>query len=144
MKTHLGRLLHRSGTLALVLGSGLVIMGLSQCRMMNDPVTGVDVRNNGVYGDDKDDDDDRDEKGRGVSACEHQCQREYRQCRRAENRRHEEAKDACRKIKDTSERRMCRKAEERLHRAEVRECRAERRQCKRECRYREGSGKGGR
>lgn len=135
MKSHPGNPLPRprTPTLLLVIFSMSAVLGLTQCKMIQDPVTTVDVRTNPTF--------DRSKR----SACEHQCERDYRRCRRAEHRRHEQAVRDCREFKKGSdERRACLRAEEARHEEELDDCRAAKRQCKRDCRYREGSGKGGR
>ena len=101
---------------------GLAAVGLSQCRMVDDTVTGVDLSANS-----------------GLSArsdCVHQCNEKYKACRRAEDARHKAAKAAC---SDNA----CKKAEDRLHQANHKECVRQMQLCKRNC-YNEGSGNAGR
>lgn len=107
------------------------VLGLSHCKAIHDPITGVDARDNTMFNDKR-------------SACEHRCEKQYKQCRRQENGRHERALDACGDLKDRDERRACKEAEKREHKRAVSECKAAQRRCKRECRYREGAGLGGR
>src|SRR6185436_13688146 len=66
--------------LAAVLGFAAV--GLTQCRMVNDTVTGVDLSN---------------ASGRlsAKSACKKQCNEKFKACKRAEEARHKAAKKAC-------------------------------------------------
>ena len=134
METHPRHPHHRSRFVTLWLALALVLaaLGLSQCRGIQDPVTGVDVRDNATFG-----------RGHGRSECEHQCADEFRKCKRTERHRHENALRKCRKLKD-DEREKCREAEAKRHEDEVSACRAERKACKADCRYNEGGGKGGR
>lgn len=102
---------------------GLSVVGLSQCRLVDDTVTGVELQANS-----------------GVSArsdCVHQCNEKYKACKRAEEARHKAAKRACNSEK------VCRKAEERLHKENKAACKQAMKDCKRNC-YNEGAGIGGR
>ncbi len=102
---------------------GLSVVGLSQCRLVDDTVTGVELQANS-----------------GVSArsdCVHQCNEKYKACKRAEEARHKAAKRACNSEK------VCRKAEERLHKENKAACKEAMKDCKRNC-YNEGAGIGGR
>jgi hypothetical protein len=133
MDMHPGRSFHRPRTVTLALGVALVaaVLGLSQCRLADQPITGVDTRENTTFGDKH-------------SKCEHQCNNAYKSCKRAEHKRHEAAEKACDGLKDRGERKSCRRAEEDRHDKEIDACKAAKKQCKRDCNYREGSGKGGR
>ena len=102
---------------------GLSVVGLSQCRLVDDTVTGVELQANS-----------------GVSArsdCVHQCNEKYKACKRAEEARHKAAKRACNSEK------VCKKAEERLHKENKAACKDAMKDCKRNC-YNEGAGIGGR
>ena len=102
---------------------GLSVVGLSQCRLVDDTVTGVELQANS-----------------GVSArsdCVHQCNEKYKACKRAEEARHKAAKRACNSEK------VCKKAEERLHKENKAACKQAMKDCKRNC-YNEGAGIGGR
>ena len=102
---------------------GLSVVGLSQCRLVDDTVTGVELQANS-----------------GVSArsdCVHQCNDKYKACKRAEYARHKAAKRACNSEK------VCKKAEERLHKENKAACKDAMKDCKRNC-YNEGAGIGGR
>ena len=133
MDMHSGRSLHRPRAVTLALGVTLVaaILGLSQCRLADQPTTGLDTRSNALYG------------GKH-SKCEHQCIHEYKDCKRAEHRRHELAEEDCDRLKSKSDRRECREADEERHDQAIVACKAAKKTCKRNCDYREGSGKGGR
>jgi hypothetical protein len=141
MKLHLAKWIHRPHMVRLGVATALVVgvVGLTQCRMVDRNVTGVDVRGNATYGDDKDD------RSR-TSRCERNCERRYKDCRRAEDRRYDDAKDACKKLEkgEKGDRDECRREARRIHEQNVRECKAEKRACKRDCRYQEGAGSGGR
>ena len=102
---------------------GLSVVGLSQCRMVNDTVTGVDLSaNSGVN---------------ARSDCVHQCNDKYKACKRAEDARHKNAQRACGSDK------ACKKAEQRLHKDNQLGCVRAMQDCKRNC-YNEGAGIGGR
>jgi hypothetical protein len=126
-------LFHRPRTVTVALAATLVmaVLGLSRCKMVDQTVTGVDARETTRL-DDKE------------SACEHQCSRDYKECKRDERRRHHDAEERCEDLKDRSERKQCEKAEDALHDQKKDECKIAKKQCKRECRYHEGSGIGGR
>lgn len=133
MDMHPVRSFHRPRAVTFVLGAALVaaVLGLSQCRLADQPVMGVDARANAVYG------------GKH-SKCEHQCEQAYKDCKRAEHRRHELAEKRCDKLKHKADRKNCRKADEERHDKAVAACKDAKKTCKRNCDYREGSGKGGR
>ena len=102
---------------------GLTVVGLSQCRMVDDTVTGVDLQAN-----------------QGVSArsdCVHSCNDAFKACKRADDARHKAAARACGSDK------ACKKAEQRLHKENHLACVRAMQECKRNC-YNEGSGAGGR
>src|SRR5437870_13741275 len=56
---------------------GLAAVGLTQCRMVNDTVTGIDLSANSGLN--------------ARSNCVHQCNEKYKACRRAEDARHKAA-----------------------------------------------------
>ena len=102
---------------------GLSVVGLSQCRLVDDTVTGVELQANS-----------------GVSArsdCVHQCNEKYKACKRAEDARHKAAQRACHSDK------ACKKAEKLLNKANKVACKEAMKDCKRNC-YNEGAGIGGR
>ena len=102
---------------------GLAAVGLSQCRMVNDNVTGVDLRSgNGQLS--------------ARSACVKQCNEKFKACKRNEEARHKAAKKAC--GSDSA----CRKAEERTHHDNLKACEAAKNLCKKSC-YNEGAGNAG-
>ena len=102
---------------------GLSVVGLSQCRLVDDTVTGVDLSaNSGVN---------------ARSQCVHQCNEKFKACKRAEDARHKAAQRACGSDK------ACKKAEQRLHKQNKLACVRAMQLCKRNC-YNEGAGVGGR
>jgi hypothetical protein len=103
---------------------GLSAVGLTQCRMVDDTVTGVDVRSNTGF-------------NSGRSKCVHQCNEKYKACKRAEDARHKAAVRAC---PDQA----CKKAENKLHQNLHKQCVRDMQLCKKNCRYREGAGSAGR
>ena len=109
--------------LALAAFLGLTVVGLTQCRMVNDNVTGVDLK-----------------AATGTSArsdCVRQCNEKRKACMRSEDARHKAAKRACGSDK------ACKKAEDRLHKDNHKECVRQSQLCKRGC-YNEGAGTAGR
>ena len=111
---------------------GLSVVGLTQCRMVDDTVTGVDVRSNS------------DLHGRGRSQCVHRCNDQFKKCIKDETARHKAADRACRKIKNTPSRKACQKAELKKHFANLKLCVLQKLICKKNCNYREGAGSAGR
>ena len=104
---------------------GLAVVGLTQCRLVDDTVTGVDLQSN-----------------TGMNArsdCVHQCNEKFKACRRAEEARHKAAKRACQSIADNNGRKACLKAEQALNHANHKACVEQMQFCKRHC-YSEGAG----
>ena len=115
---------------------GLSVVGLSQCRLVDDTVTGVDLQANSGTN--------------ARSDCVHQCNDQYKACKRAEYARHKAALRACGSGDDDNATngggggsKACRKAEQRLHKANKAACKDANKLCKRNC-YNEGAGIGGR
>jgi len=105
---------------------GLAAVGLSQCRLVNDNVTGVDLRSgNGTLS--------------AKSACVKACNEQFKQCKRDEETRHKAAKKACGSGSQGS---ACKKAEEQLHKDNLKACENAKKQCKKSC-YNEGAGNAG-
>ncbi len=102
---------------------GLAAVGITQCRMVNDNVTGVDLRAGaGTLS--------------GRSSCVHRCNDAFKACLRAEESRYKAAKRAC------GSNNACKKAEQRLHRDNIKACTNAKFQCKKSC-YNEGAGNSG-
>ena len=116
-------------TSALSAALGFVVLGLSQCRGMDDPM-GVSRSNSAT--------------SNGISDCVQRCNDVFKQCRDKENARHSQAVKQCNQIKDPVQREACLAAEETLHEQNIATCAAAMNLCKERCRYREGSGSGGR
>jgi len=110
-------------TFALMLTLGLSAIGLTQCTMMENTVTGVDVVSGAGFN--------------SRSSCEHRCNDNFKDGRRQEEKRHRAAMAACRND------RQCKKNEESLHQANMKRLEQEKKACKRSC-YNEGSGTAGR
>jgi hypothetical protein len=102
---------------------GLSVVSLSQCRMVNDSVTGVDIRANS-----------------GTSArsdCVRACNEARKNCMKSEDARHKAAQRAC------GADHACKKVEQRLHQDNLKACVSQSQLCKRGC-YNEGAGSAGR
>jgi len=110
---------------------GLSALGLTQCRMVDDTVTGVDVRSNDTF---------KGGHGRshGRSRCVHRCNEAYKQCKRAEDARYKKA------LRDCGWNYQCRKNEKKKHNDALKNCVREMQRCKKNCRYHEGAGTAGR
>lgn len=117
--------------MALVATLGFSAIGLTQCRMVDNNVTGVDV-DNAYHG------------NRGRSACVHRCEDAYKLCNRREDSRYCKAVSACDRLRKTADRKACKEAEKRKHDQNQRECVRLKEKCKKDCAYQEGNGHGGR
>ena len=108
---------------------GLSAVGLTQCRLVDDTVTGVDLNSNSTTF-----------KGHSSrrSRCVHQCNEKYKRCLKAEEALHKANKKACHKNS------ACKKNEEKRHNNAVKACIRQMQLCKKGCRYREGAGSAGR
>jgi hypothetical protein len=102
---------------------GLSAVSLTQCRMVNDTVTGVDLKANATAS--------------AKSNCVRQCNEKRKACQKAEDARHKEAKKAC--LSDKA----CKKAEDALHKDNKKACDQQKQLCKKGC-YNEGAGSAGR
>jgi hypothetical protein len=129
---------------------GLAVVGLSQCRLVDDSVTGVDLQ--------------AESSVHGRNSCVHICIKEYKACLRAEKARHKAALKACGGDDDDDgrgsgsgygrsgrsggghhgdgDRDRCRKEENLRHKVELLECFKAFKDCKANC-YNEGAGSGG-
>lgn len=102
---------------------GLSVVGLSQCRLVDDTVTGTDVQaNSGVN---------------ARSDCVHRCNNQYKACRRGQAASDKAALRACGQDK------ACKKAVKRASKGNHLACVRAMQFCKRNC-YNEGAGIGGR
>lgn len=109
---------------------GLSALGLSQCRLMNDTVTGVNLKSNGSYSTSRD-------------RCEKDCNKEFKDCLKTEDRLNKSRLRECNELSEP-QRSACRRAESTRHRTAEKACSERKKTCKRACSYREGSGDGGR
>ena len=109
---------------------GLSALGLSQCRLMDDTVTGVNLKSNGSYS-----------TSRGE--CDKDCNEEFKDCRKAEDQLTKGRLRACDSLSEP-QRSACRSAEVTRHTAADKACSERKKACKKACSYREGSGDGGR
>jgi hypothetical protein len=114
--------LHRRLGLALV--ACLAIVGLSQCRFVNDSITGVDLKNNST-------------SLSARSECMDRCNDTFKTALEAEIERYNTAIRTCGNDKD------CRDAERALHAAILDQLHLEKKNCKDSC-YNEGGGQAGR
>ena len=112
---------------------GLAAVGLSQCRMVDDTVTGVDVTSTTSF-----------KGGHGRSRCVQQCNDAYKHCLKAEDSRHKAANKDCLKQHHSSDRKACQKAENSLHKQKQKDCVRQLQLCKKGCNYHEGAGSAGR
>jgi hypothetical protein len=106
---------------------GLTAVGLTQCRLVNDTVTGLDIRPQSFE---------------SKRDCERRCEDEWKAARDREEERHKDAIRACEKIKVSTDRKACKKAEDAVHKARQDRIGDAKRACKNRC-YNEGGGKGG-
>lgn len=106
--------------LAAVLGFALV--GLSQCRFVDDSITGLDLKSASSLS--------------AKSDCVRSCNEFYKEAMKAEKERHKVAKDACGRDK------KCKDAEEDLHKANKSQIKDAKKFCKGGC-YNEGGGTAG-
>jgi len=111
--------------LALAAVLGLAVVGLTQCRMVDDTVTGTDLRSN------------TGEHAR--SDCVRQCNERYKFCKRAEEALHKANKKACSDLPTSSARKLCKKEEHKRHNDAHKACVAAKKACKSGC-YNEGGG----
>jgi hypothetical protein len=107
---------------------GLSAVGLTQCRMVDDTVTGVDMNSSSTFN--------------ARSACVHQCNAKYKACKKSEEALYKQNRKQCEKLPH-ADRAACLKAEKARHKAAQKECTQQMQKCKRNC-YREGAGSAGR
>jgi hypothetical protein len=109
---------------------GLSAVGLTQCRMVDDTVTGVDLKSNSAF-------------SSGKSACKKACNEEFKQCQKAEEALHKINKKACDQL-PKPQKDECKKAESIRHKDAKKACSERKKDCKRACNYSEGAGSAGR
>jgi len=107
---------------------GLSAVGLTQCRLVDDTVTGVDLSSSSTF------------KGHhdGRSRCVQQCNERYKQCKKAEDAVHKHNIKAC------GHSSSCKKNEEKRHANAIKDCVRQWQLCVKGCRYREAAGSAGR
>lgn len=127
------RAFRRSPSTYLLAVLAVSMLALTQCRMAQNNVTGVNLGSEVAM-----------HSNRGNDRCIRQCNDRYFDCRRAEDRKHREALRQCEHKSGPWRRHECRRDEERRHDAAKDRCRLEMQRCKRDCRYHEGGGNGGR
>jgi hypothetical protein len=111
---------------ALAAVMGLALVGLTQCRLVNDTVTGVDLNSSAT----------------GLNArsdCVRHCNEKYKVCKRAEEALHKANKKSCDLIADSNDRKACKKAEQVRHHDAHKQCVSAKKACKAGC-YNEGAG----
>ena len=116
---------------ALAAALGLTAVTLTQCRLLDDSVTGVDARTVSGF-------------NSGRSKCVHQCNEKFKACREKEDALHRANQRKCETFTNSVQREGCMRSEETRHTAVHEACVREMQRCKKDCVYREGSGGGGR
>jgi len=111
--------------LTVILGASA--LGLTQCRLVDNTVSGIDLTDQSFNARDR---------------CEKKCQDKYQDARCAEDRRHKAALCLCDR-KRGKDRDACRKAEDKVHAAALKKIEEAKKTCKNGC-YNEGGGHGGR
>jgi hypothetical protein len=119
---------HRRGPYLAMLVAllALVTVALTQCRLVDHNVTGLNLRSESL-------DDHID--------CMHRCDEQAKEARKIEERRHREALKECTRLDDGA-RTDCLKLEHQLHKRNQQEIQRAKRACKNSC-YNEGGGAGG-
>lgn len=108
--------------LALSVVLGVTVVALSQCRSVNDTITGVNTVRGTIS---------------ARNTCAKKCDDAYKAAVALEEQRHKNAVKAC-----GSHNEACKKSEDAKHRANLDVLQRQRRQCKGSC-YNEGGGRGG-
>jgi len=108
--------------LAIALVMGLALIALTQCRAVNDTVTGVDFKTGATLS--------------ARSSCTHDCNHRFKEAQKKEN---DAFKSALKKCGSDNQ---CRKDAQQTHRDNMKKINDAKKDCKASC-YNEGSGKGG-
>ena len=108
--------------LAVLLAGAMLAGTLSQCRLVSDPTSGLEVGPGTVN---------------ARTDCVHECNERLKRAKRAEDELHKQLKRACGSDK------ACKKAEESRHKAAKKTIDNQKKLCKKGC-YNEGAGAGGR
>ena len=112
---------HGLKSIAFAAALGLTTVLISQCRMVDDNIMGVDLKSN--------------QSVSGRQNCTKGCEEKAKDARNAEESRHKSAERACGSDK------ACKKSEEDRHKANQDAIEAAFKECKRGC-YNEGGGQG--
>lgn len=115
---------------ALAATLGLASLTLSQCRLVDNNVTGPDLSSSGLT-------------AKKVSTCEKKCNDKYKSCVDREDSRYRSALRAC-DCKPKRQQKSCKESEKKRHDENRKSCQRALTLCKKNCGYREGSGNGGR
>jgi hypothetical protein len=124
-KINVRRVLHG---LAMMTVLGLAAVGLTQCRVVKDTVTGVDFGATSFH---------------GRENCNHKCNDDFKRSMDREEDRHHGALRACEKIKQDNKRHDCKRSEDKVHNQNVDKIQDTKKKCKHGC-YNEGGGHAGR
>jgi len=108
--------------MGVALVAAVAIAGLSQCRFVDDSITGVDLKSSTGL--------------KARSECRRSCKEAYKQAKKDEMDRYKDAKDAC------GNDRTCRNEAQDEHDRILDDLKAREKQCKDGC-YNEGGGDGG-
>ena len=106
--------------LALAAVLGLSAVGLTQCRMIGDTVTGADARHDIAF------------SPGPHPTCIHRCNDELKACQGAEDQLNKSNLAACKLLPDP-DRKACKKAEDRRHKAAHKACVTAMQACKAAC-----------
>ena len=109
-------------TLWVSLAACLALVGLSQCRLVDDSITGLDLKHNAFLN--------------GRSDCVHRCNDAYKDALEAEQERYQAALRACGSDSE------CRDRERDTHKQTTDQIHDAKKVCKNSC-YNEGGGTGG-
>ena len=118
--------------IALAAVLSLSAVGLTQCRMMDDSVTGVDLKSNTAYGTSKE-----------KQKCQKECDALFKACKKSNDDRNKAEKKRCDTL-PKAQKAACKKAESTRKKDETKACSERKKACKKACSYREGNGNGGR
>jgi hypothetical protein len=131
MKLDSGKQRMRRGLsfLAMAVVLGLSAVGLTQCRLLDNSVTGVDLKTAGRF-------------GGAEQGCVKTCNEDFKECKKAEAELHKQAMKDCNAL-PRDERDACKQAESVRHQDANKACSERKQACKQACNYREGSGSGG-
>jgi hypothetical protein len=123
-----GRVGRSFGRFALAAVLALAMVGLSQCRVVDETVTGVEFAPQDYH---------------GRSSCYRACNDAYKKALQGERARHRDAERKCRSFKRKDDRKACERAEDKVHKGNLLRLKIEKNKCKAGC-YNEGGGHGGR